>query len=149
MKKRINSLIIGILLISNFSHSQTTIDVVESTLKIGALGEEVFYYGFAEGDKIIFNFEELKGKELKEIEIIELPSSSKFMDYKSVSIKNKELTVQKTGIYKFRFSNSAVAGRICKYKIQRIPASEVTANFNTSVYWKTNYDTTYYTVEER
>jgi hypothetical protein len=50
------------------------IDVAESTLKIGAFGEDVFYYGFAEGDKLIFNFEEINGKELKEIEIIELPS---------------------------------------------------------------------------
>jgi hypothetical protein len=128
---------------------QTPIDVAENTLKIGALGEEEFYYGFAEGDQIIFNFEELKGKELKEIEIIELPNSSKFMDYKSNKIENKTITISTTGIYKFRFSNSAMSGRICKVKIQRIPANESTKNFNTSVYWKTVNDTTFTTVEER
>lgn len=129
--------------------SQQPIDIVESTLKIPGIGEEVFYYGFAEGDQLIFNFEEVNGKELKEIEIIELPSSSKFMDYKASKIKNKTINISKTGIYKFRFANSALGGRICKFKIQRIPASEETKNFNTNVYWKTVFDTTYTTVQER
>jgi len=49
-------------------------------LKIGRLGgEEVFYYGFTEDDQLVFHFEEVNGKELKGLEIIELPSSSKFM----------------------------------------------------------------------
>jgi hypothetical protein len=115
-----------IISLSFQAFGQTPIDVAESTLKVGGLGDEVFYYGFAEGDQLIFNFEELKGKELKELEIIELPSSSKFMDYKTKKIQNKIINVNRTGIYKFRFANSAISGRICKFKIQRIPASEAT-----------------------
>ncbi len=49
-------------------YGQTPVDVAESTLKVGIMGEEVFYFGFAEGDQIIFNFEEANGKELKELE---------------------------------------------------------------------------------
>jgi hypothetical protein len=128
---------------------QTSIDVAENTLKIGGLGEEVFYYGFAEGDQIVFSFEEVNGKELKEIEIIEMPSSSKFMDYKTDKIEKKTITVNRTGIYKFRFVNGAISGRICKIKIQRIPANDATKGFNTSVYWRTLYDTTYTAVQER
>ena len=128
---------------------QTTIDIADNTLKVAGLGEEVFYYGFAEGDQLIFNFQEVNGKELKELEIIELPSSSKFMDYKTTKVENKTINVTKTGIYKFRFSNSAISGRICKFKIQRVPAGETTKNFNTSVYWKTIYDTTYTTEQEK
>ena len=129
---------------------QAIIDVAENTVKVNALGgEEVFYYGFAEGDEIIFNFEEANRKELKEVEILEYPSSSKFMDYKTKKIENKRIHVNKTGIYKFRFQNSSLAGRICRIKIQRIPASTATKNFNTTVYWKTLYDTTYSQVEER
>jgi hypothetical protein len=135
--------------ISTFLIAQTPIDVTESTLKIRAIGDEVFYCGFAEGDQVIFNFEEVNGKELKEVEIIEMPSTSRFMDYKTTSIINKTLTITKTGIYKFRFSNAAIGGRICKYKIQRIPASDATKNFNTSVYYKTIYDTTYTTEQEK
>lgn len=128
---------------------QTLVDVAENTLKVGGLGEEVFYYGFAEGDQLVFNFQEVNGKELKELEIIELPSSSKFMDYKTKKIENKTLNITRTGIYKFRLSNSALTGRICKCKIQRIPTNETTKNFNTSVYWRTVYDTTYTTEQEK
>jgi len=129
--------------------SQTPIDVVESTFKVGSMGEEEFYFGFAEGDQIIFSFEEEKGKELKEIEIVEYPSSSKFMDYKTAKIDAKVININATGVYKFRFANSAVTGRICKYKIQRVPMSENSKNFNTSVYWKVVNDTSYVDVQEK
>jgi hypothetical protein len=112
-------------------------------------GEHVFYLGFAEGDEIVFNFNEANGKELKEVEIIEYPSSSKFMDYKTKKIENKRIFVPKTAIYKFRFHNSSIAGRVCKFRIQRVPASTATKNFNTTVYWRTLYDTSYATVQER
>lgn len=136
------------LLCSAFCVAQNPIDVAESTLKIGGLSEEVFYYGFAEGDKLIFSFEELKGKELKEVEIIELPSSSKFMDYKTKRISEKTLEIGRTGIYKFRFVNTAIGGRVCKFNIKRIPASSDTQSFNTSVHWRTAYDSTYTQVQE-
>lgn len=125
------------------------VEVVENTLKIGGLSEETFYYGFAEGDQLIFTFDEVNNKELKEVEIIEYPSSSKFMDYKTKRIGNKIITVNKTGIYKFRFANSALLGRVCKFRIQRIPSSDKYKTFNTSVYWRTVYDTTYREEEER
>ena len=129
--------------------AQIPITITESTLKVSALAEENFYYGLAEGDQLIFNFEEVNGKELKELEITELPSSSKFMDYKTKKIENKSLLISRSGIYQFRFANSSLGGRICKIKIQRIPANEVTKNFNTTVYWRTLYDTTYSPRQEK
>jgi hypothetical protein len=120
---------------------QTPIDIYESTLKIKALDEEFYMCGLAEGDQLIFSFEELNGKELKEIEILEYPRTTKFMDYKSKKINNKTITISNTGIYKFRFSNGAITGRICKFKVQRIPASDKSKNFNTTVYYRTNRDT--------
>ena len=147
---KLTTIIITTILFSTQLLGQTTVDVAENTFKVNGLGgEEVFYYGFAEGDQLIFNFQEITGKELKELEIIELPSSSKFMDYKSTKIENKTLNIQHTGIYKFRFENAALLNRVCKIKIQRIPASETTKNFNTSVYFKTVYDTTYLNIPER
>lgn len=71
------------------------------------------------------------------------------MDYKSKAVTNKAINIPKTAVYKFRFANSAVGGRVCKYKIQRIPASETTKNFNTSVYWANKQDTSFYDVQER
>jgi hypothetical protein len=133
-----------ILFIANILFAQQqAVDVAENTLKVNGFGEEAFYYGFAEGDQLIFNFEEQKGKELKEIEITE------FMDYKSKKIENKTINITRTAIYKFRFANSAMSGRICKFKIQRIPANETTKNFNSSVLWRTVYDTSTRIVKER
>lgn len=144
------SILLSFIIVSLSARAQVTpIDVADNTLKVAAFGEEVFYYGFAEGDRVIFNFEELKGKELKEIEITELPGHSKFMDYKTKKIENKTLDITKTGIYKFRFANTGLGGRICKFKIQRIPSPESPKNFNCNVYWKTVYDTTYIPVEEQ
>jgi hypothetical protein len=128
--------------------AQTPVDVMQSTVKVSGIGEELFYFGMAEGDKLILNFEEVNGKELKEIEIAELPYSSKFMDYKTKKIKNKFLSIPRTAIYQFRFTNGALGGRICKIKIQRVPASPASKPFNTTVYWKTVYDTTYVSRQE-
>jgi len=119
------------------------IDVAELTIKIGSLGSKELFYGFAASDKIIFSFEELKGKKLKEVEIIELPNNSKYLDYKTAKIEKKTLLVNQKSLYKFKFSNSAISGRVCKVKIQRIPKNEELRTFNTNWEWQTVYDTTY------
>ena len=138
-----------LLSISGTIYCQQPIDVYESTMKVGALGEESYMCGFCEGDQCVFSFEEVNGKELKELEVLEMPTSSKFMDYKTKKIENKTISITKTGVYKFRFANSAIGGRVCKIKIQRIPASDATKKFNTSVYTRTVYDTTYTTEQEK
>lgn len=48
------------------------------------------------------------------------------------------------------FTNSNIlAGRVCKFKIQRIPANEKTRKFNTAVFKRTVYDTMYTSEQER
>jgi len=131
----------GSLLLS--ADGQKPVEVIESAIKVGIKGEEVVYYGFAEGDQLIFSFEEATGKEMKEVEIMEMPSTSRFMDLKTSKIENKTINVPRTAIYRFRFANSALLPRTCKYKIQRIPAGPATQNFNTTVYYDEYYDTTY------
>ena len=126
---------------------QTKISLLESTKKISPLSEDSIFIGLHAGDVLILNVEELNAKELKEIELIEYPSNSKFLDYKAPRIDNKQITINNTGIYKLRIANSAVSGRICKINLDRIPA-ENTQNFNTTVYWKTVTDTTFYMVKE-
>jgi hypothetical protein len=125
------------------AHGQKPVDVIESSVKVGIKGEEMVYYGFAEGDQLIFSFEETGGKEMKEVEIVEMPSSSKFLEFKTSKIENKTINVARRGIYKFRFANSALLPRVCKFKIQRIPAGPATQNFNSTVYFDEYNDTTY------
>lgn len=139
-------LFIAILLtIKTASFGQQTVDVTDQTIKVGGLKEEEIYFGFAKGDKVVFNFREVNGKELKEVEILEYPSNSKFSDFKTSSVENKILNISKQSVYVFRLKNSNVAGRICKIQIQRIPISEETVDFNTSVKWITKQDTSWNT----
>jgi len=144
MNTKIN-IIMGLLLLSVNAFGQELIDVTDQTIRIGGMKDEEIYLGFAEGDKIIFNFHEADNKELKEIEIFEYPNNSKFSDYKTKKVDNKTINVTKQGVYVFRFKNSAISGRVCKIKIQRIPLNEATKNFNTTVYWETKQETTFNT----
>jgi len=129
------TLSIALAVLANYLHAQTPITVAENTLKVPSTQEEVFYFGFAEGDQVIFDLEVQNGKELTVLEIVSMPSKTIFMDYKTQKIDHKVLTITETGIYKFRLANNNLfAGRICKFKIERIPASDATKKFNTTVY---------------
>ncbi len=129
--------------------SQTPISLIESTIKIAVLTENLEYFVLKEGDKIILNFEETKGKPIKEIEVLEWPSQVLFSDFKVSKIDNKIINIPKTGIYRFRFTNLAAGRRICRINIQRIPQDESSINFNTTVSWRTKNDTTFYTEKEK
>ena len=137
-------LLLGFFAVVN-TYGQKTVDVAESSIKIGIKGEETIYFGFAEGDQLIFSFEEINGKEMKEVEITEMPANSRFIEYKTSKLENKTISIPRTAIYKFRFENSALIPRVCKYKIQRIPAGEATIKFNSTVYNDTYFDTSYTT----
>jgi hypothetical protein len=139
------TIIIAMLLQFMTPDALEPVGVTDQTIKIGSMKEEILYFGFAEGDKIIFNFQEVDKKELKEVEIVEYPTNSKFSDFKTKQIENKTFMVPQKGVYMFRFKNSALGGRICKINIQRIPANENTLNFNTAVIWVTKQDTTWNT----
>ena len=118
--------------------------VVEQTIKIG--NEKEFFYSFAEGDEIIFDLQVIKGKNVKEVEIIEYPYSSKFVDFKTKKVSEKKIKVTKTAIYKFRIKGGGLFGnKVCRVKILRIPGSEATVGFDTSVKWKIRLDSVYTT----
>jgi len=117
--------------------------VTEQTIKVAGTKSEELHFAFSEGDELVFDFEEIEGKELKEIEIKEYEGSSKFADFKTKKIQDKRILVEQTAIYEFRFKNAAISGRICKFKIQRIPASEKTINFKSSIKNNIKTDTTW------
>jgi hypothetical protein len=144
-----NYVVLSMMFVSVLARAEAPVNVLESTIKIGGLSEEVMYLAFAEGDQIVFNFHEEKRRELKELEIVEWPSSTKFSDFKTSSIVDKRIDVRHTSIYKFRFANSAIGGRVCKISIQRIPANPTSINFNTNVYWRTVNDTIHTPTQER
>lgn len=128
------------------------IDVSNLSLKVGTMKTEDVYYGFAEGDQIVFGFEEINNKEIKEIEIFQQVSDGSinkvFSEYKVSNIKDVIINVTKKSVYLFRFKNSSVVNRIVKLNIKRIPKSSKYLNFNTSWEWAYVYDTTTYNYQE-
>jgi hypothetical protein len=134
-------IVVGFILMSNYVSAQMEVDVADITLKVAGLGNEELYYGFAEGDKIVFNMTEKNGKELKEITIEEYPNTVKYQNRATSKIENKILNVTRKGVYKFSFYNSNVTGRIINVIIKRISQSTEMNNFNTKVVWRNDIDT--------
>ena len=123
------------------SFAQTPITVTENTFRIKSNAEELFYFGFAEGDQMVFSFEEVNNNSLKIIEFGTYNTAPFFAEHKVKKIANKTIRILKTGVYQFRLVNNGILGRTCVLKIQRIPASEKTTAFSSTVYWRTAHDT--------
>jgi hypothetical protein len=142
MRKSLTLFIISFLPLFGL-FGQTPLTVADNDIEVPPDSVSEFYYGFAEGDQLVFNFHVEKGKELKEIEISEYPSDSKFIAKNSKKIENKVLQIPKTAVYKFRFVNEGKSTALCSVKILRIPGSDATKDFDPQVYWKTLYDTSW------
>ena len=138
---------LGLSFSARIGISQENIVISEGTLKVRGVSEEALYFGMCEGDELVFTFNEMKKKALKEVEIVEWPATSRFFEYKTRAINRKSLQIQNTGIYVLRLKNTALSGRICRYRLERIPV-DPHKKFNTTVYWATKRDTSFYTIEE-
>lgn len=126
-----------------FLFAQDTLEVVDKKIKIDGVGTVKEYYGFADGDKVIFSLTVEGKKELKDITISEYPNNVKFADHKTDKIENKMLKISGNSVYSFEYYNSNLSGRTVAIKIQRIPKSEQTKFFNTNVKWVNKVDTSY------
>lgn len=125
------------------------INVADLNFKMSAMSTHQLAYGFAKGDKIIINYSEERGKKLKSIEVSEYKGTNVYSEFNVIDIDKKELIIKKTGIYVFKFESTSLARRICKFKVDRIPASEDLVSFNTTVKVRTLIDTTYSVRQER
>ncbi|HET7732390.1 MAG TPA: hypothetical protein VFK73_01030 [Paludibacter sp.] len=79
------------------------------------------------------------------MEVLEYPENSKFSDINVKKLNLKPIVVSKQGVYVFRFKNLAPTSRVCKFRIQRTPASDISADFNSKVTWQQQQVTTYKT----
>ena len=125
--------------------AQNPILVYEGTVKIKPMQEENLYFGFAAGDQIVVRLTETSGKEIKEFSVVELPNSQRCQEIDVSSVKDRHIAVGQKAVYQFAIKNGSVTNRVCEVRIQRVPRSEETADFNTGWKWQTVYDTTYTT----
>jgi len=122
--------------------SQLPVPVADLTLKINAKSEEVLYYGFAAGDKVVLSLTMVEGKTLKEVEVKEYPDNVRFQDYEVEVIEKRVIDVTVKSILQFRFANNdLVKGRVCRVTIHRVPARAEAKPFNTSVRLVEKFDT--------
>lgn len=122
------------------AQSESGIEVCDLTISLKGNETHDLYYGFAAGDRLSFNFEETQGQPIASVEISEYPDQVRFQELQTASIKNKSLLVTTAKVYRFRFTNDR-RDKICKVRIQRIPASSKTRSFQTAVRWVEQYDT--------
>lgn len=128
-------------------HAQESIFLAENTLSVEQNQPVKLYYGFHEGDQLSIDIQVVKGRKIDGMEISFIESSSIFSDVKIKRIKNKMIPISKTGIYVLTFKNDSRKTKIIRLKLNRI-ASEEHKSFNSTVTWKTVYDTNYTTIEE-
>jgi len=126
----------------SFLHSQNVIDVANLNVKLSFDQTQDYYYTFDKGDEIVFNFKMKKGRHLKNVEIASF-SNLVFTEFNAKNITDKRIKVKRKQLYRFRFYSSSLTNRVANVRIQRIPSSNSTINFNTGWKWYTRRDTVY------
>lgn len=139
------SLFLIYILITNLSFSQDLdpVDVANLNIKLSLDQTADHYYTFDAGDEIIINFNMVKGKHMKLLEITALPSNIKLTEFKAKKLENKTIKVTKKGVYRFRVYSSSITNRVCNLRIQRKPSSEKNIDFNTDWEWNVVIDSIY------
>jgi len=136
-------LIVLLTLTALASTGQDSIVVVEKSIRVASLTPISEYYGFAKGDKVVFNFWVEKGKEMKDITVSEYPNTVKFAEHTVEKIENKVIEIQRNSIFRIEYNNSNILPRIVNVRILRIPKDASTRSFNTSVKWVERTDTSF------
>ena len=120
-----------------------TIEVAKVAVKVGPRSSEELFYAFAEGNRILFDFNEIDGNAISEFSVSEYPGQTRFQEVNTALVEGGELRAPRTGVYSFRFHNRALLkGRTCGLYLRRIPAHSRYRNFNTAIRWEERYDTT-------
>lgn len=140
---------LALLFLASVTYSQEAVHLIQSSVKLNGHEKTELYFGLAEGDQLILDFSMKKGKNLSEIEISEHEGRVIFSDAVVKKLKNRILQITASKIYKFRFSNLSSRHRIISFTIKRIPKNESLRNYNSTVSWRTSYDTIYKEKEEK
>jgi len=99
-----------------------------------------YLYAFENGDEIVLNIDMTNAKGTNVIEVFTYPdrntiySNDSFRDLTDVKIK-----VRERGIYVFSFASNHAFDRDARFQIERIPGSEESKDFNTTVSWQETY----------
>ncbi|RNI24029.1 hypothetical protein [Rufibacter latericius] len=118
------------------------IEVAELSIKVPGMETQEVYYGFEAGDELLLEFSDPSRKGMKQVEVIEYPSTVKYSGLQVTNI-TKAIKVNRRTVYLFRFTNSSLVSRVCQVRISRRPDREETEGFNPEVAWREVADTSY------
>lgn len=138
-----NKITLLFLFTAHVLFAQKPVTVAEIALQVKPGTTEEFLYGFTEGDQILFTFEEENGQKLSEVSVSEFPYILKYKGLDVKKVKKQTIAVNQKGVYRFLFKNNEKEPRQITFYIQRQPVSEANRNFNTTVKWITEQDTTW------
>jgi hypothetical protein len=99
-------------------------------------GSSDHYYAFAEGDQISLYVEELTGKKIKSVELLQHPGGPLlFRAYELDTALQKTILIPHTGIYLLRFKETGMSKKVCRFTLHRQAAGPETARFDTRLNW--------------
>jgi len=107
--------------------------VADQTFRLDGTSE--FVYAFAEGDQITLTAQELTGKKLKDVEVLQYPDYPVFRAYELDTALTKNLYIPKTGVYLLRFREAGLSKKVCRFTLHRTATNPETAHFDTRVPW--------------
>lgn len=132
-----------------FAHvfAQKPVVLADMEFRIRNSSSEMLWFGLAAGDKIEFELSVYDSASLRSFTFAEYQGGDIYKEISPSKIEKKTVEIAHQGIYYFDLYQAGfLAGkRFGHIKVLRYPASDVTKDFNTTVYWKTVPDTAWYT----
>jgi hypothetical protein len=128
--------------------AQQPILVTEQELDMESNDVRVLCYHFAQGDRVVLDMDEEKGKALTEVSFIEAPGEMRWQDKEVAAVAGEELVVQRDGIYLLRLTHQRGGRRQVHVRVQRIPRSSATEFHETAVSFDIRGDSVLERVEE-
>lgn len=128
-----------LLLLANILQAKPIEPIVVSEQSLQINGEQRFFFAFETGDEILLELSMLKGKAIKEFEVLVYKGGTRFQALHVDALHQKKIRVPERAIYEFRLKSGGA--KKVHFKVERIPYSNARADFDTYVEWRTIVDT--------
>jgi hypothetical protein len=124
-----------------YAAEKDTVTLAELTQKVKSGKIDTMYYGFEEGDEMLFSLQ-TNGHKIKQISIVEMRGGILFKAYKIDTNLLKSFRIHKKCVIGIYIENTSILGKVYQLKIKRVFMPKPKP-FNTNIVWKPILDTTF------
>lgn len=149
MSVTVKSILCGLMLSLLIANAQSYIEVADISFTITAKSEKKLHYGFAKGDEVYIDLNEIKELNISKLLVNEWPKTTILEKDNFNEITQKKVRISNEGIYEFIISNNDTNNINCDFRLYRVAQNDKNTDFNTAVYWKKTLDTNYYLQTEQ